>query len=569
VHAGPARATGRPATAKRWADLTRALERQQGERVAWVVLAIAMAAFAGLSLWLMRGTSFFYDELSWFAMSRGADPQAILTPHNGNLIAGTRVIYAAGLELFGTSYIPYRLVSIASVIAATALLYVFVKRRIGPLAALAPAIVVLFLGSGADTILAPVGISSLHSAIAGLGALIALDRRDLPGDIVACGLLVLAAASFTVGLAFVAGAAVWVLLEPDRWRRAWIFAVPLVLYAAWSAWALQFDQTRILLANIPIIPGYVADAFASGAGSLTGLNYVPDTETPFAVDLGWGRVVAALAVVALGIRMLHGPMPRAFWALLAIPLAFWIAGALTSTSLSLPDSTRFVFPSAIGVVVVAAEAARGVRVSARALLILLGVAVFALGANIAHLRDKGQRFRAVSEDTRTRLATVEIARDTVSPDFSYTLFAPVEAGPYLKAVERHGSIAFSAEELNRQTESIRALADSSLAQILGPSLTPIRRPGPLSGCETVASQDGANVVVEPPVGGALLRSPAPAAVRLRRFADEFTVEVGELRGGPWFGALRIPPDAASQPWTAQVATWEPVTVCPIDDASSS
>jgi hypothetical protein len=563
--APPAAGSSAPATRS---DLDAWL-RRRGDLIAWSVLAAAMATFAALSLWLLRETSFFADELSWFAMTRGFDPEAIITPHNGHLIAGTRLAFATSLEVLGTAYLPFRLLSIASVIAVSLLLFVFIKRRVGAAAALAPAIVVLFLGSGSDTILAPVGISSLHSIVAGLGALIALDRRDLPGDLVACGLLIIAAASFSVGLAFVAGAMVWVLLEPDRWRRAWVFAVPVVLYGVWLAWAQQFDQARLDFANVLLVPNYAADAFAAAAGSLLGLNYVLEPESTVRVDLAWGRVIAGVAVVALALRMMRGPMPRAFWALLAIPLTFWIAGGLAWTELNAPNATRFVFPSAIAVLVVGAEAARGLRLSSRSLLVLFGVAVFALGANLAHLREAGQRMRASSDDTRVRLATIELARDTVAPGFSYGLFAPVEAGPYLEAVDRYGSIAHSAEELRRQREGLRRMADAGLWLTLDGALVPVPGVDSRAGCEAIRGEADADAVVELPAGGALLQASAPAAVRLRRFADEFAVEAGELRGRPWFGALRIPPDESSQPWQARIATSGPVTVCPLPDAAAS
>jgi hypothetical protein len=49
-------------------------------------------------------------------------------------------------------------------------------------------------------------------------------------------------------------------------------------------------------------------------------------------------------------------------------------------------------------------------------------------------------------------------------------------------------------------------------------------------------------------------------VTLRRFADSYTAGVGRLRGGSP-SLLRIPTDAADDPWWAEVASSKPVRVC--------
>ena len=51
-------------------------------------------AAAALLLWLNRGTSFYSDELAWFAdLSGRNDLDSILTPHNSHLIGTTRLVY--------------------------------------------------------------------------------------------------------------------------------------------------------------------------------------------------------------------------------------------------------------------------------------------------------------------------------------------------------------------------------------------------------------------------------------------------------------------------------------------
>jgi hypothetical protein len=142
-----------------------------------------MAISATLGLWLTRGTTFFADELTYFVANRGFDLRALLSGHNGHLIAGTRLIYATVLKLFGSGYLPFRILEVLGVALVSRLFFILAKRRIGAAAALVPSVVLLFLGSSGEVTVTPLVITHVYSVATGLGALLALERRDRWGDV--------------------------------------------------------------------------------------------------------------------------------------------------------------------------------------------------------------------------------------------------------------------------------------------------------------------------------------------------------------------------------------------------
>src|SRR6185312_5351958 len=123
---------------------------------------------------------------------------------------------------------PYRAVGIAGHLLCVALLYRYAVRRAGTGIALLAAGSILFLGPGWQNIVWPLQIGWLISIAGGLVALLALDRGDRRGEIVACAALTVAVFSSGPGVAIAAGILVEVLLTRG-WRALWIVAVPLGL----------------------------------------------------------------------------------------------------------------------------------------------------------------------------------------------------------------------------------------------------------------------------------------------------------------------------------------------------
>jgi hypothetical protein len=584
----PVSVRGAPTEAGRaapWADLPRPrwlialpgriLDALRRERNCWLVLAVAMVASAALGLWLTRGTTFFIDEVTYFLADRGYDLKALLSPHNGHLIFVPRLIYATVFKLFGADYLVFRILQVVGLAGAAGLFFVLAKRRVGHTVALGPAVLLLFLGSGWVITLTPEGITHVYCVIACLGALVALESRLRFADAAACALLVVAVATFSIGLAFVFGVAVSVLLRPDRWRRAWIFLVPAAVYLLWLVAApklsglVYLSGTGLRLENALLIPSFVGEAAAAVAAAASGLSY--DFANPTGGDVtypAWGVVVAVIAVVALAFRIRRGRIPASLWMSLAILLGFWASTALVSGRVLLgdtPQAGRYVYAGVVVALLVAADAARGLRFSRRAVGLVLIAAAFALAGNIALLRQGSPVLRDYAAGLRSQLAAIVVARRQVAPDFTpstglASFVGPEGAGAMLSAFDRNGSFAFTVPELVAQSEQNREAADSTVVAAERLALAPASGRVPARGCRRLSAEGGAPVELTVRSPGVILRSSRTSPVTLGRFADTPTVAVGTLRPGTSY-ALQIPRDFSSVPWRASVPPGTPLTAC--------
>jgi hypothetical protein len=560
--------------AKLRTSLVVALDRLQSDRACWFVLGGAMAAYAALAMWIGRGTTLFVDEANLFVTDRGFTPEALLTPLNGHLILLERIVYAAGFKLFGPNFVVFRLVEVAGAVLAVGLLFTLVKRRVGPSAALAAALLLLFFGSAWEVTFDVSGITNVYCMAAGLGALLALESRSTRGDLLACALLVVAIASWSLGVVFAIGVGILILRGPDRWRRVWICLIPLALYGAWLGWIRaayvpEHGEVQTLhLSNVLLVPNFIADEAAAVAGAVAGLNYdFSPSELggdAFKTSSPYGPLIAALAVVALALRLRRGAVSPLLWALISILLAFWIALGLSFGVGRSPTTARYVYPGAFLALLITAEAARGMRLSRTALLAIFAVAAIALWGNLARLRDGANFYRAFSLSLRGELTAIEVARGHVSSSFvppGPGTFDSLQAGPYLAAVDRIGSPAFTPTELTRQSEGVRHSADSALVPALGIGVETPPRGTRRVACRRLGASGGdlVRLAVDPP--GVLLRSPVSASVVIRRFATTSSVSAGTLPADK-LRVLSIPADRYRSPWYVAITPApRPVTVC--------
>lgn len=517
------------------------------ERFARWVLGLAVALYSALALWLTRGATFAYDEIIYFAGSRGFAPDQILEPNfGGHLTATTNVIYEASLRIFGASHLPIQLATTAGVVATAVLLFLLLRRWVGPLAALAAALAILFFGS-APTLWGSM-IMWTHVTAFGLAALLAFDHGGRRGNAIACAMLVLAVLTLEAGLAFAVGIGAWALADRERRRELWVAAIPLAVYAGWWVWALQFDPESIATpSNLLLLPQSVADSLAAAAGGLLGLTVdITDGFATAPLDIGWGRplAIAAAVLAALGIR--RWGMRPPLWGALAYLAALELSIAIVLGSNRFPTSPRYAYVAAIGLLLVLAAAYRGWRPSRPVLVVLATLVAISLPPNIWLLRDKGQQVRADSAPLKASLAMVELGRESIGPGFTEFSTRGVDPGQYLSSVDRFGSPAFSIGEIATGPTSVREAADAALSEILQPALVPAPEERACSG-EVEAT--GRELALPP--GGGVLRVPAGGTLGLRRFADEPTIPLGALPPGAQV-ALPLAVDAASQPWLVSV-----------------
>jgi len=560
--------------------------RMDGERVrprgialprpafAWAALAAAMALAAAAILVSGRGTGFFFDEVGIYSQSKW-DLRYLLRPQNGQLFVLPRLFYQVLLDSSGPDYALARIGAVTGVLAVGGTFFLYAKRRVGAWVALPPSVLLLFFGSGWPATLWPVGANFAWAIAAGIAALLLLERADLPGDAGACLLLLFSVGCSAAGLAFVAGAAVAILLESRRAggrtdrgaliRRGFVVLVPLALFGAWFLWSLQFDQSRAHASNVLVIPKFVVDALGASLAAATGLNFGFTGEDIARPDTSLAPLLLALAVGALIWRLRRGAVPPGLWVWLAVLLAFWVSIALGAGKARTPVEARYLYLGAVGILAVAVEAVRGRVHPERAAFAGLALLVIAVPGNLRLLHDGGRFLREQNRATRAQLGMIELASAHVSPGFggfAEPFLAPVtRAADYLGAAARFGPLGYSPAEVLAQPEAIRENADLVLSRALRLHLEAAAVPG--RGCVAQRPAAGGGAVrLELRRGGATLEAADGGTLGLGRFAKAPAVELGTLPPDVPV-RLRIPGDAAPQPWTASIQTLGPVRVCPV------
>jgi hypothetical protein len=445
-----------------------------GSRAASQALAVAIALAVASVLWQTRGTTLFADELTLFVdLAGGLDADAILAPRDGHLIAIPALLYDACLTAFGPDSLPLRILAAAVLAALAVVLYGYARRRMGPWLALAPVLLVLFLGAAWEALLWPYAMLSVGLALtAGIGALLLVERGGRGGDLGACALLLLAVASHSLGLAFCLGVAVRLLWRSRNRRRAWVFVVPLVLYAAWWLWALKFDSTSALDAGqIWFVPAFAAEALAVVLAALAGLaaTISGSGASPLEIDAGWGPPLALAAIAAFALRLARGRVPIPLVATLTMLAAYWTFAALSLGPGSGPDESRYILPGAVLVILVAADAVAGFKPPSAARIAVVAITVLGVATGIGQLDEGGAYLRDHSDRARATATGIEAAEASApegfvpSEDESLQQRVPegleLEASSYLQAADELGSIAFSEDELADQPKEIREVAE--------------------------------------------------------------------------------------------------------------
>jgi hypothetical protein len=564
-------------------------------RVAWAVLGLAMLCSGGLILHAAHGQGFAIDELFYYgrvASVKGQlvhyapfSPEYLLAPFNGHLPLGGRFVYELVFATLGAHYTVFVLIDIAALWAVVGLVFELARRRVGAAAALAPCVVLLFLGFAREQLLWPLDFNTAASLAAGLGAVLAIQRRDRRGDLLACALLAVSIAMIELGLAFALGIALWLVISRPRprgvldraWlrevlRRAWIVAIPVVLYAAWYVWARKFGQSETHSGNAHLLPETFMHGAAAAFGSLTGTN--PIVAGTYVGSVTWfGRALAVAAGVALLVRIWGRRLPRTIWVWLLVLAVYW---GLLAIAARPAEGSRYILVAAALIVLIAADSVRR-RLPDPAAVALLVLAAVALPANIVQLtKDRGSD--TLHHDppvSGTEFAMLELARRHVDPEYVVTadprvgevdggLFIGIPAGAYLDSASQNGSIARSLAEVRESDVTLRQIADASLIGALGVETKPGPPPGRGASCRTIAVAPGAGSVSFEVAAGTTLLRPAGSektGLWLARFADPPGIGIDYMPPGRWT-ELAIPADEAPDPW--RVTVDHPTVACAPD-----
>jgi hypothetical protein len=541
-----------------------------------VLMVVALAASAVLTLALTAHLTFFGDTWEFLMNRHDFTAEAVLKPHNEHIVVFPVLIEQSLLRLFGmTNATPEFAVLTVGLLATASLVFVYVKRRVGPWLGLFAAVLVLFLGPAWEVLLWPFEIGFVGSTLFGLAMLLTLERSDRRGDLAACVFLALSLGFSSLGIAFVVAAAVSVLQGPRAtWRsRAYLVVIPLLLYAAWYVGWGHEAETHMSLRNLLASPRFVAESIAVAVGAVFGLG-----TSPFggSVDPVWGRSILIALVLLLAYRQTKKPgFFPGLWPVVAAAATSWVLTALNAMPGRDPTTSRYQYAGVIFVLLLLANLLRDARLEKRAIVAVGAITVLAVGPNLVVLKDGQKWFTQQTVLTRSDTAAIEIAHRTVNPEFSLTpevagtpTLVDVSAAKYLSAVDEYGSPAYSPAELAFAPEEGRRQADIVLSKAL-PISSATRsggtgRPGAGARCVTLPG-DGASTQREVPLRPGLttieLAAGPPAQLALRRFAEnEFPVALEGGYGGT-VTALRIPADSSPRPWFLHVEAQQQARIC--------
>jgi hypothetical protein len=538
-----------------------------------LLLLAALATAAVMILALTWHYTFLQDTWDYLINRRTLTADTIFAPHNEHIVVIPMLIEWAFLQVFGMDTAKPEIVLLVISLLVTAwLLFVYLSRRVDQWLALFATVLILCLGPAWELLLWPFEVSLIGSMLFGLAMLLALEREDRLGDLLACLCLALSLGCSSLGIPFAVAAFVVVLQSPrQRWlTRAYVFLIPVVLYGLWYLGWGSDAESHMSARNVLASPRYVAEALAVGTGNLFGLGTNPIDGVTEKI---WGAVLLALIVIGLVWYKRRRPgIDSRFWPLAAAAAANWFLMAFNQMPGRDPVSSRYQYASCIFLLMLAANLLAGERIGRRGIAVGAVVTALAIGPNLIVLENGSDFFDSQTVFTRTDTAAIEIARRTVDPDFQLTpevagapALVNIYAGTYLEAVDEYGTNAYSLPELEAAPPLARRQADIVLAAALPLTAwvqTGVYAPTAGAKCGATAGSPSEEVQVDPGTIRIEVPPGPKATLSLRRFAtDEYPVPLAKAEGGSTT-TVRIPRDEAPQRhWYLRVDAEQGARVC--------
>ncbi len=548
------------------------ISRPLSTRGAWILFAIAAAIAAIVILWQYRGLSFFYDEWDFIQDRRGWGPNSFLLAHNEHFVAVPAFLFKVWFVVFGiASYWPYAVLAVVFHIACAAALFLLARSWSSNEAGLAAAIALMFMGTAFEVLMWPFEIQISLSLALGLTALLLLRSRSRRRDIAACALLVLAIASSTLAIPLVAAAIVLLLMQRSSWRRYWVVLIPLVLYGVWY---VKYEHSTTQIGNARYITEFGSQQAAATLRALFGLP----------PEFGGALATAALILVVVALVRRWGDR-QALVPILTALAAMWIFLTLSRYEIAPPDSSRYLYPAAILMLLAAtAILARRSLTSVTTRAVIGALFAMALITNVSALQKHAAGWRDGSAQVRAAVGAMNEVRSIVPGSFKpQGHWAPqIAADKLFKAQDEYGAPADNPSEIMRASDAARASADTVLftagAIKVAPGNRPTNVPRPIAasvtggsaaagtpGCTTLTATPGTTVtaVVDVPQSSLLVHATrADALIRLARYSVL----------GPGDPIAKATPSGPNQiitpilrlsapPWRAQITTGGTATLC--------
>lgn len=541
--------------------------------MAWVALGTLMMIASALILYLGRGLTFLRDEWIFVIYRDGNNATNFLSNHAGHLVLWPVAFFIFMFKAVGLDhYDLYRLATLPGHLACALLVFLLARRRIGDIAAVAPAGVLLFLGSAWMDILWPFQIGFTGALAFGLAAILFLERDDLKGDSLSCLSLLIAIGWSGAALPFFPGVAAGLMVRRRFWKRSWVIAAPALVYLAWSH--KYGDHGIDYAANLSRAPAYALKMAGEG---ITGIIGLPDAVGPY-------LALALALIVAVRLWRLGRSSPLA-WEALSMALAFWAVTAIARAQENDPTAGRYIYPSAVFLLLLTVGLAPLGEPRRLAIVAIFTIAMLTLASNLADFGDGRDELLFTSNITSAELGALQLARNVVAPEYAPELDGfsnAVPAASFFAATDRYASspadspqeIASSPDYARRRADatSIAALrvrmSDRALQPDLAGSPPSLRAvsgvvSGLREGCATLSGPGRVEAIGMVPHEGVSIESAKSAVtVALRRFAAGFhRLRQAVPPSSERF--LRIAPDAERErPWRLRVVAHSgPIRVC--------
>ncbi|MBK8294323.1 MAG: hypothetical protein IPK93_05940 [Solirubrobacterales bacterium] len=244
----------------------------RNDRRGWIAFGVLLAGIGVYLFVLGDSTTFFRDEWSLIAYRDGRSAANILGSHQDQLIANFLLFYVGFFKGIGLDqYWLIRLLTLPLLLGCPVVIYFIGSRRMGAWA-IAPALIILLLGTAWETLLWPLGIFAFGAVcFLATAALLAMERDDWKWDLTAFLLLMTALGMNGLTLAFLVGGALGLLMLPrPGWKRLWIVVIPGAVYLLWSHFyrtvPVDFGST------IGGVPHFAWDLAVNGVSGFTGLS---------------------------------------------------------------------------------------------------------------------------------------------------------------------------------------------------------------------------------------------------------------------------------------------------------
>jgi hypothetical protein len=558
------------------------------------LLLVAMVVAAALLIWETRGLTLLVDEWGWgFSARTNFDLHAFVDPYNGHFVAVMVLITKTALQLFhANAETALRLLAVALHLATAGCLFALLRKSIGTVGAVAPTVLVLFLGAANDGIVGSHGMSVTITVLTGLAAWLAIQRHGTGWDVAAAALLTVGVAAESTALPFVFGAALIIWLDKESPRsRYWVPLVPLMVYVLWwLAWG-HTEKSDVAIANVAGFPSFAFDSLSAGLASITGTFTVTGSRTA-GFDLSAGQALAGgllMVTLALALGRRYRPGAASLVPLAAL-LAFWLMTSGVASPAREPWSSRYLYIDVILLLLVFAHEIAASPVRHQGVLVLSAVCAFALLPNIREITYASDSVREQAEVNRAVMGAANAVIGEAPPSTLLEDPSDLVAGQvgdlglpleqYAASRQRFDAPAYSPLQIEGAGAMARAAADHFLARALPIALTPTVGPShPLPpviapsqtggvlqrsrGClRFVPLAAGAQLSLRLPVGGLWVHPAvgAPVQIGVQRFGKSFGVAAGPAIGGRP-SVLSLPPSQASSGWKARFLADQPLLLC--------